>query len=208
MRDTFGVRVLAALVILTVHTAGTAAAVPHLVGPVSDHAGLLTSEEEARITSFLLGQERETSSQIAVLTVESLDGLSDVEYAQEVFSAWKLGQADPDNGVLLLISKSPRRVRIHAGYGVEGALPDGLCGAIIRQEIKPRLKAGAYFDAVDRGIRAIDRAIHGEYAAQPDSPAVWTQWLLAGIFFGGFGALASGRVGRDLLPVRSLCISP
>jgi uncharacterized protein len=114
---------------------------------------------------MMLKAERDsTSNQIAVLIIPSLNGEALEDYAIKVaHQEWKLGQKDKDNGVLLLIVIDDRKVRIEAGYGLEGVLTDALSSRINRNEIVPFFKQGDYDNGVKAGVTAIMKAIKGEY---------------------------------------------
>ena len=90
--------------------------------------------------------------QLVVATVKSLDGQEIEPYANELFRAWKLGEKNRDNGVLLLVAPGERRLRIEVGYGLEGTLTDALSKVIITNAIAPRFKAGDFGDGITRGV--------------------------------------------------------
>lgn len=93
-------------------------------------------------------------------------------YATHVFRTWGLGQADRDNGVLLLIARDDRTLRIEVGYGVEGDLTDARSGAIIRSEIVPRFRAGNFDGGVLAGVEAIVTSIAGTYVVKASGSSV------------------------------------
>lgn len=159
---------LSVLVILCGAAVISAAEVPKLKGPINDYAEVIPDEQEAKIRDFLLAQEKETSNQIVILTVKSLDGETIEVFAEKVFRTWKLGKADKDNGVLIVHSTDDRQMRIEVGHGLEGVLTDGLSGQIIRREMTPYFKKGAFGDGHMAAVVAIDQAIRGEYKAEAD----------------------------------------
>src|SRR3989344_3919031 len=97
--------------------------------------------------------EASTTNEIAVVTINSLGGDTIENYAVKLFEDWKIGKERDDNGILLLIAKNDRKVRIEVGYGLEGAVPDAISNQIIQKEIVPHFKnndfAGGIFDGVD-----------------------------------------------------------
>jgi uncharacterized protein len=115
-----------------------AAEVPVLDGPVNDLADVIPAEAEAEIEAYLLDVDAQTTVQIAVLTVPSLDGVPIEDYSMRVADAWKLGQADKDNGALLLVALDERSVRIEVGYGLEENLTDAKCGSSSAGSSSPR----------------------------------------------------------------------
>jgi len=129
--------------------------VPVLDGPVNDLADVIPAEAEAEIEAYLLDVDAQTTVQIAVLTVPSLDGAPIEDYSMRVADAWKLGQADKDNGALLLVALDERSVRIEVGYGLEENLTDAKCGLIIRGVIVPSFKEGDYATGIAEGLRNI-----------------------------------------------------
>ena len=155
-------------------TAGRALAldVPPLAAPVNDYAGVLAPEVEARLNAELLALQQETGAQIAVLTIQSLEGEVLEDYSLRVASSWGLGKKGKDNGVLLLIAIKDRKLRIEVGQGLEGTLTDLLSGRIIREEIAPAFKLGDYAAGVANGISAMMRVVRsGEFAPSPQALA-------------------------------------
>jgi uncharacterized protein len=145
-------------------------AVPPLTTHVNDYANLIPDALQSQLEQQLREHEDSTSNQIVVLTIHSLDGESVEEAALEIFNTWGLGQRGKDNGVLLLISLNDRKMRIEVGYGLEGTLTDAHCGRIIRDEITPLFKKGAYAEGISAGVTAIRGAIYGTYSA--DGPGL------------------------------------
>ncbi len=139
--------------------------VPYLSGRVNDYAGVLSPVTITDLQKLLKAEEDSTSNQIVILTITSLEGESLEEYSYKVASTWKLGQRGKNNGVLLLVARDDRKVRIEVGTGLEGALPDITCGQIIRKEMVPRFKEGDFDGGVESGVRAIIAAAAGEYSA-------------------------------------------
>jgi uncharacterized protein len=150
-------------VLLLVVGAAAEPTLPSLSGRVVDGARVLSSATAAQLTEILAAHERETSNQVVVATLPSLQGYEIEDFSVRLFRAWRLGAQDRNNGVLLLVAPNERRVRIEVGYGLEGALPDATAHAIITTEILPRFRAGDIEDGVVRGTRAILGAIVGTY---------------------------------------------
>lgn len=135
-------------------------------GWVTDFTGTLSREEIMALNKKLAAFERETTNQVAVLLIPSLKGDSLEDFSIRLAEKWKVGQKGKNNGVILLIVKNDRKIRIEVGYGLEGALPDALAGAIIRQEIAPHFRAGQFYQGIEAGIAAIIAATKGEYRAK------------------------------------------
>lgn len=143
--------------------------VPALEGRVNDLAGMISPEAEMEIEQKLEALETSESTQLAVLTVETLDGEPLEDYSIRVVDAWKLGREEYDNGVLLLVARKERKVRIEVGYGLEGSLTDLLAGRIVDNEIVPLFKKGRFDEGFIRGTDAVIAAVKGEYAAPEEA---------------------------------------
>ncbi len=128
---------------------------PRPTGRVTDLAGLLSPEDRRAIEERLAAFEHDTTDQVAVLTIPSLEGEPIEPFSHQVATTWKLGQAGVDNGVLLLIVPGDRRVRIEVGYGLEPVLPDGLNGDIIRETIAPSFRRGEYAAGINQALDRI-----------------------------------------------------
>ncbi len=159
--------------------------VPFLAGRVNDTAQMLSESTITELEQLLKAHEDSTSNQIAVLTIPDLGGEVLEEFSLKVAETWGLGQAEKDNGVLLLIARDDRQVRIEVGSGLEGDLTDATSGLIIRREIVPRFKDGDFDGGVREGTKAIVAAVQGAYTQDED---FWADEdlvgrLLAGLIF-------------------------
>ncbi|HYE95945.1 MAG TPA: TPM domain-containing protein [Rubricoccaceae bacterium] len=132
-----------------------------LKGRVTDSAEILRPETEATLTALLEAHETATTNQVAVLTVPWLGGEAIEPYAARVFNEFGLGRSDRDNGVLLLVARDDRELRIEVGYGVEDALTDAEAGRIIRHVIVPAFRRGDFDAGVTEGTRAILAEVEG-----------------------------------------------
>lgn len=160
------------LVVLFLFSAGEVRGAPELPPQpktyVVDMAEILTPAEQNQLENFLRELEQRTSNQVLVVSVPDLQGYPVADYAIRLAEKWKPGQAGRDNGVILLVAPHERVVRIEVGYGLEGALPDATAKSIIEEVILPSFKTGNFFQGIEGGVSAIDRAIAGEY--QPLGP--------------------------------------
>jgi uncharacterized protein len=143
--------------------------VPDLKGRVNDYADLLSPATEASLESVLKSLESTDSTQIVVLTIDSLKGDSLEQFSLRVVEDWKIGQQGLDNGVLLLVARDDRKIRIEVGYGVEGTLTDMAAGRIIRNVIAPAFKQGDFNQGIIDGIGAIVATVRGEFGAEANS---------------------------------------
>ena len=146
-------------------------AVPALTRPVTDLTATLQHSETATLETRLLALKTETGAQIAVLLTPTTEPEAIEQYSMRVVEAWKLGQAKIDNGVLLLIARDDRKMRIEVGYGLEGALNDATARRIIGDVIAPRFKQNDYFGGIQAGIEAMARVVRAEpMPAAPIAP--------------------------------------
>ena len=159
MKKLFSTMLAFALFFLT--QVSYATEIPFLTGRVTDNAQILSPDTQRVITEALKAHEDKTGNQVAVLTVPSLEGEGIEEYALNVFNGWKLGQKGKDNGILLVVAPSDRRMRIEVGYGLEGTLTDGTAGSIIRNVITPHFKKEDYNSGVSEGVKSIISVLEG-----------------------------------------------
>jgi uncharacterized protein len=170
---------LLALVVTASSASAPAADVPFLAGRVNDTAGMLSLDAAGKLDAMLRAHEDSTSNQVVVLTVSSLEGEEIEAFAIRVVDTWKLGQKGKDNGVLFVVARDERKVRIEVGRGLEGNLPDITCGTIIRKEVLPKFKAGDMDGGTIAGVEAILAAIRGAYTPEEETDAV--EGFLAGL---------------------------
>lgn len=130
---------------------------PALTGRVVDAANILSQDVEASITARSAEVERQTGSQLVVVTVPDLQGYPIEEYGYRLGRTWGIGQKGADNGVILLVAPKERRVRIEVGYGLEPVLTDALSSVIIQQAILPYFRDGQMSEGIEAGFDAIAR---------------------------------------------------
>ena len=163
-------RLLTAIALIAIATCAVAqVAVPPLRGPVTDLTGTLTSSEATTLDSKLRAFEARKGSQVAVLIVPTTQPETLEAYSIRVAEAWKLGRRGINDGVLLLVAKDDRGVRIEVGYALEGALPDVIANRITDQVIVPRFRTGDYFGGINEAVDRIIAVIEGE--PLPERPA-------------------------------------
>lgn len=139
---------------------------PSLKARVNDNAAILSPSTEAQLEQVLGNLEKTDSTQIAVLTIPTLDGENLEQFSLKVAETWQLGTADFDNGALLLIAVKERKIRIEVGYGLEGRLTDLVAGRIIRNDILPHFKNGNYNQGIVAGVDGMVQAVKGEYSGR------------------------------------------
>ena len=136
---------------------------------VNDYAGVLSNRQAESLDRRLQQFDQNTSNQIVVAIIPSLNDQPLEETANKLYRQWAIGTKKHNNGVLLLVSIKDHKIRIEVGYGLEGALTDALSGQIIRNEIAPNFKDGDYDAGIVRGTQAIIQATKGEYKADPSN---------------------------------------
>jgi uncharacterized protein len=137
---------------------------PPLTGRVVDQANAMTPQSRSDVDAKAKALEDKSGIQLVVATVKSLQG-GDIEtYANELFRFWKLGQAQKNNGVLLLVAPAEHKVRIEVGYGLEGTLTDALSSVIISSAMVPRFKTNDYSGGIERGVDGIIGVLSGDTA--------------------------------------------
>jgi uncharacterized protein len=175
--------------------------VPRLQGYVNDYAGMVSPSARSKIEGELRTFEQSDSTQVVILTIPSLEGENIEEFSIKVAEAWKIGQQQKDNGVLFVVSKQERKIRIEVGRGLEGKLTDLMAGRIIDQVIKPRFKQGDFDGGFITGVSALIDATRGEFKAeqrpvqrrQKGFPPFLTLLLFLGVF-----TLILGSISRIL----------
>lgn len=185
---------------------------PEPVGWVNDFAGIIPDGEEARLTALSEELEEKTTAELAIATVPSTGGQPIEMYAVELFTRWGLGKRGKDNGVLIVVAVKERKVRIEVGYGLEGPLPDGFCGQVYRQILRPRFKEGRYGEGLYEAAMVLARRIGKEHGVEitgarsapelePRNPAGSILVSLFGFLFLLFILTRLGPLGLFFLPL-------
>jgi uncharacterized protein len=186
-------------------------AVPQLTARVTDQTGTLSAAEISSLDQKLAAFEARKGSQIAVLIVPTTQPEDIAQYSIRVVEQWKLGRKDVDDGVLLLVAKDDRRLRIEVGYGLEGVLPDVTANRIINEIITPKFKQGDFDGGIDAGVDRIIKVIDGEPLPAPKprnnvNQGSWDEigqafpvFLILTIVVGGILRQAFGRLPGSLV---------
>jgi uncharacterized protein len=122
---------------------------------VNDFADIISNEDEQRMNDLAIEVEQKTGAQIAVVTVKNMGGMDENEYTNRLFEAWGVGGKENDNGAMIFISLTERRVRIELGYGISSILSGGRTGAILDQYVVPSLKEDKYGEGLYKGMLAV-----------------------------------------------------
>jgi uncharacterized protein len=192
-----------------------AAPLPELTGRVVDNADMIDPATKAAIEQKLADYEKKSSDQIVVATVDSLGGEAIEPYANRLFRAWHLGQAGENNGVLLLVAKNDRKMRVEVGYGLEGTLTD-LHSNLIIQGMVAAFRKGDFSGGISRAVDDIIGVLSGNAADLEaraarnqntqddfDWPSILFIIVWGTLFFGGFAtAILPPVFGRKIGPRR------
>ena len=130
---------------------------------VNDFANILSDDTKSKIMNNSLQINQDTTAQVVVVTVDSIGNNSIEEFANTLFNNWKIGQKDKNNGVLLIIAKKERKIKIEVGYGLEGAINDAKAGRILDSYAVPYLKNDDYDTGVLKTVDALKSVIYQEY---------------------------------------------
>lgn len=143
-------------------------------GYVSDFAGVVSAKYKSYLERLALDIEKKTGIQVAIVSVKSLEGESVEGYAVALFENWGIGKKGKDDGLLLLVAPKERKVRIETGYGLEGFLPDGLCGMIVDKIMIPYFKKDDYGQGVTAAMLYITKVVEREYKVKMnlDDPGI------------------------------------
>lgn len=159
---------------------------------VSDPDGIIDAESAVRMDRLLHALEQKTGAQVAVVAVESIGQTPVFDFAQQLFVKWGVGSKERNDGLLVLLVKDRRTVRLHTGYGLEGVLPDVLCKRIQREFMVPAFKQGNYGAGLLAGLTEIDRVLSGRMpqASIPSPTAEASDWDIFRVAAASFGSIA------------------
>ncbi len=175
--------------------------VPALQYHVNDYANMMSSGARAKIEGDLKTFEQSDSTQIVILTIQSLEGEDLAGFSIKVAEAWKIGQKGKDNGVIFIVAKNERKMRIEVGRGLEGKLTDLASGQIIDRIVKPRFAKGDFDGGFLAATQALIDAARGEFKAEGKRAVTKKRQgtsLPVIIIFGAIALMALGRVSRVL----------
>lgn len=151
---------------------GDFADIPAVKARVTDTTGTLSEQDKARIEEKLRAFEQLKGSQMVVLMVPTTQPEAIEQYSIRVAEKWKIGRKKVDDGLILLIAKNDRKLRLEVGYGLEGVIPDAVAKRIISEVIAPRFRANDYAGGIDAGVSRIIGLVQGE--ALPEPARTWT----------------------------------
>ena len=177
---------------------------------LNDYAHVIGEEDAAQIENKLKAYYDSTSTQIAVVIENSLDGDDLFDYSQRLAQSWGIGEKGKNNGILIYLAVDDRKVRIHAGYGMEATITDALSKHIIDDYIRPKFRDQKYAEGIDDGINKIMQAASGEFVNDLEGQtgkglSIFQLFLIFGIIFIFFvlsnkGGGGNGRFRRSYTP--------
>lgn len=133
---------------------------PDHVGYINDFENILSDKEEEKLSKMVMDHEKTTSNEIAVVTVSTIEPYSEMfEFSLAIANKWKVGKAAKNNGVLIVVSKTLREIRIQNGLGISERLSDEETKLIIDKYMIPAFKKGKYFQGIEKGLNAIMKEI-------------------------------------------------
>jgi uncharacterized protein len=155
---------------------------------VNDYAGLLSAAERDGLEQALARGERATGVQMVIAIFPSLEGENLEDTSIRLAQQWRIGQNKLDDGVILVLFLKERRVRLEVGYGLEPVVPDAAAGAIIREVIAPRFRAGQYAKGLDAAVAAVFARVGTPPPRRTAAPAPSPLWMLGlVVLFVGIG---------------------
>ncbi|MGA2368062.1 MAG: YgcG family protein [Dehalococcoidia bacterium] len=191
-----------ALMLLPMGTALVAAQnFPEYQGFVNDYAGLLSPAVKAKLEAQLTQLEKDTTAEVAVITIKSLEGDSIEDYASRLFEKWGIGKKGVDNGVLFLVALDDHMMRIEVGYGLEPIITDGRAGRIRDNDVIPRFKNNDYEGGITAGVNSIEDYIRKNSPPAPleDNPvrSMFGNWFTVMIILGIITVYLMGFMARS-----------
>ncbi|MEP6897374.1 MAG: TPM domain-containing protein [Rhodanobacter sp.] len=205
---------LLAMALLSPAWLHAADAVPKLARHVTDLSGTLNAQQVDQLDAQLVALEKAKGTQLVVLMINTTGDQDIEDYSLAVAEANKVGRKGTDDGVLLLIAKNDRHVRIEVGYGLEGAIPDAATARITREYIAPKFRNNDYFGGISDAVGALTQLINGEALPPPvqgspeaghNGPGLQNS-LMIGVFVALFLRSLLGRAGAWVrAPLGAIC---
>lgn len=176
-------------------------AIPALAARVTDLTNTLSAEQQSALESRLAQFEQQEGSQMAILLVPSTRPEAIEQYSIRVVDEWKLGRKGVDDGILILVAKNDREMRIEVGYGLEGVIPDAIANRIIEETMVPYFRQGDFYGGLSAAVEQLAGLVAGEPlpAPQARSASPW-EGMLPALLIGGLivGAILRSIFGNFL----------
>lgn len=186
-------------------TAADQVPLPALAARVTDLTATLTPAQHAALEAAAAAIERDKGSQVAILILPTTQPETIEQFGIRLAEAWQIGRDGIDDGVIVIVAKGDRQMRIEVGYGLEGAIPDAVAKRIVADVMAPRFRQGDFAGGLNEAVAALARLIGGE--ALPAAPAADEFpnvnldngfWLLVILFFAGILRSILGVIGSLL----------
>lgn len=142
-------------------------ALPALTERVTDLTGTLSAEDRAGLTASLTALEKDKGAQIAIVLLPTTQPESIEQFGIRLAEAWKIGRKGVDDGVIVIVAKNDRKMRIEVGYGLEGAIPDAIAKRIVAEQMAPRFREGDFAGGLRATVATLDKVIRGEPLPAP-----------------------------------------
>jgi len=192
--------------LLFVTTAAALVTIPQLSHRVTDLTATLSAGQITALESKLAALEAEKGSQLAVLILPTTQPEDIAQFGIRLADAWKIGRKKIDDGVILIVAKDDRKLRLEVGYGLEGAIPDAIAKRVISEIITPYFKTGDFAGGIDAGVTQLIKLIEGESLPaptqtqnNPPSENAFMFILIGGLIVGYLLSAIIGRVMGGLL---------
>jgi uncharacterized protein len=142
-------------------------ALPTLTERVTDLTGTLSAEDRAGLTASLAALEKDKGAQVAIVMLPTTQPEAIEQFSIRLAEAWKIGRKGVDDGVIIIVAKNDRKMRIEVGYGLEGAIPDAIAKRIVAEQMGPRFREGDFAGGLKAAVATLDKVIRGEPLPTP-----------------------------------------
>jgi uncharacterized protein len=142
-------------------------ALPTLTERVTDLTGTLSAGDKASLTASLTALEKDKGAQIAIVMLPTTQPEAIEQFSIRLADAWKIGRKGVDDGVIIIVAKNDRKMRIEVGYGLEGAIPDAIAKRIVAEQMGPRFREGDFAGGLKAAVATLDKVIRGEPLPTP-----------------------------------------
>lgn len=172
--------------------------IPALTSPVTDLTQTLSSQDQLALANKLDAFAKEKGSQIAVLIVPTTQPEDIAQYSIRVAEAWKIGREKQDDGVIIVVAKDDRKMRVEVGHGLEGAIPDLIAKRVITEVMAPYFKQGDFFGGLDAASSTLMALIQGEHLPAPVKAKSLGSEIMGMLPILMFGAIITGMILRSM----------
>lgn len=149
-------------------------ALPALTERVTDLTGTLSADDKTALTASLAALEKDKGAQVAILMLPTTQPETVEQFGIRLAEAWKIGRKKVDDGVIVIVAKNDRKMRIEVGYGLEGAIPDAIAKRIVAEQMAPPFRNGDFAGGLKAAVASLDKLIRGEALPAPVAPAAQT----------------------------------